>query len=518
MDYHSKICPLAKLVPLLKAQNDRLEAQETALDLLKAKHYSLEAVLSSITESLETYHVRQRGNEVEAFGPVAHTPEPYDATTHHLLCGHESLRRDVEQMSMEISNLDAKTRMMVINESLHTKDELTRANAAISSIRMQLNWLTSADYQRGFPTRSHRTAGSMEASVAVIDAHRRPTRLSQSATVGQKLSSTSAPPPSPAENLDPTLPDIHFLQKSNCNFAGFYVSLLIFCANLSPYITPGIDTERPHKPDMPYPQTLEVDPKIIFFTDFDGTITLNDSNDWLTDNLGFGEKLRRQCNVDTLNDKVTFRESFWEMMESVKTPFPDCIRLLSENIKLDPYFNDFYQWSRANAVPVIVVSSGMTPIIRSLLVHLIGPEANDIEIVSNEVEDKPGKTKDQEDGWQLKYHDDSGFGHDKSLTIRPYAEHFAARPNEPRPTMLYAGDGVSDLSAARETDLLFAKKGHDLITYCEREGIPFTVFEDWQSILATTRDFLEGTKSIKSVAEEGAEKAQGQKQNIKTTK
>ena len=26
--------------------------------------------------------------------------------------------------------------------------------------------------------------------------------------------------------------------------------------------------------------------------------------------------------------------------------------------------------------------------------------------------------------------------------------------------MLYAGDGVSDLSAARETDLLFAKKGH----------------------------------------------------------
>ena len=26
--------------------------------------------------------------------------------------------------------------------------------------------------------------------------------------------------------------------------------------------------------------------------------------------------------------------------------------------------------------------------------------------------------------------------------------------------MFYAGDGVSDLSAAAETDLLFAKKGH----------------------------------------------------------
>ncbi|KAL8726590.1 MAG: hypothetical protein Q9166_006625 [cf. Caloplaca sp. 2 TL-2023] len=216
---------------------------------------------------------------------------------------------------------------------------------------------------------------------------------------------------------------------------------------------------------MPYPEALKENPKIIFFSDFDGTITLKDTNA-----LG--------------------RDSFREMMESVKTPFPECIRLLCENIKLDPYFKDFYQWSRENKVPVIVLSSGMTPIIRSLLVHLVGPEAHDIEIVSNEVVDKPGKTKDQEDGWQLKYHDNSGFGHDKSLTIRPYAEHFAARPNEPRPTMLYAGDGVSDLSAARETDLLFAKKGHDLITYCEREGIPFTVFEDWQSILGTTKDIL----------------------------
>ncbi|KAL9593205.1 MAG: hypothetical protein Q9179_006026 [Wetmoreana sp. 5 TL-2023] len=181
---------------------------------------------------------------------------------------------------------------------------------------------------------------------------------------------------------------------------------------------------------MPYPETLRENPKIIFFTDFDGTITLRDSNDFLTDTVGFGEKLRKQGNADTLNGK------------------------------LDPYFDEFYRWSRQNKVPVIVLSSGMTPIIRSLLVHLIGPEANDIEIVSNDVVDKPGKTKDQEDGWQLKFHDDSGFGHDKSLTIRPYAQHFAKRPSEPRPTLLYAGDGVSDLSAARETDLLFAKKGH----------------------------------------------------------
>ena len=30
----------------------------------------------------------------------------------------------------------------------------------------------------------------------------------------------------------------------------------------------------------------------------------------------------------------------------------------------------------------------------------------------------------------------------------------------------------------------------DLVTYCEREGIPFTLFEDWSSILATTKEIL----------------------------
>ena len=62
-------------------------------------------------------------------------------------------------------------------------------------------------------------------------------------------------------------------------------------------------------------------------------------------------------------------------------------------------------------MPVIVLSSGMTPIIRGLLVHLIGPEANDIEIVCNEVVDRLPKKKDQENGWQIEFHDNSHFGH-----------------------------------------------------------------------------------------------------------
>jgi 2-hydroxy-3-keto-5-methylthiopentenyl-1-phosphate phosphatase len=96
-------------------------------------------------------------------------------------------------------------------------------------------------------------------------------------------------------------------------------------------------------------------------------------------------------------------------------------------------------------------------------------------------------------------------------------------PEGERPVLLYAGDGVSDLSAAAETNLLFAKAGKgkfksnpaavqnamfhcntnkktDLVTFCERRGMPFTTFENWSTILSTTQDILAGKVSPADVA------------------
>nr|OQO24814.1 hypothetical protein B0A51_06812 [Rachicladosporium sp. CCFEE 5018] len=243
------------------------------------------------------------------------------------------------------------------------------------------------------------------------------------------------------------------------------------------------------------------DPKFIFFTDFDGTITLKDSNDFMTDNIGFGGDMRRQGNRDVLENRKTFRDSFREMMDSVTRPFPECVDYLVENIKLDPHFNEFFQWALQNEIPTVVLSSGMRPVIKGILENLVGKDADKIDIVCNEAVAREGKRIDEEGGWRIEYHDESGFGHDKSLEIRPYAK----LPTDRRPTMFYAGDGVSDLSAARETDLLFAKKGHDLVSYCARENVPFTIFEDWSSILATVKKIVAGEQSVDEAAQEGFE-------------
>ncbi|KAI9831729.1 MAG: hypothetical protein M1826_003060 [Phylliscum demangeonii] len=175
--------------------------------------------------------------------------------------------------------------------------------------------------------------------------------------------------------------------------------------------------------------------------------------------------MRRACTDAVLEGRATFREAFKAMFDSISAPFDECLALLCDWVELDPHFKDFYEWAKTHNVPVIVVSSGLLDIIRALLVHLIGPDAHDIQIVANDIQDRPGKHRNEPGGWEAKFHDSSDHGHDKSLAIRPYAN----LPGEIRPILIYAGDGVSDLSAARETDLLFAKAGY--------EGSPFNMRE-----------------------------------------
>lgn len=150
---------------------------------------------------------------------------------------------------------------------------------------------------------------------------------------------------------------------------------------------------------------LATNPQFIFFTDFDGTITTHDSNDFMTDTLGYGTEKRVQGNKDVLHGRMHFRDSFQEMMDSISSPFNECIATLLENIKLDPGFKEFYAWARENNVPVVILSGGMQPIIRALLDKLLEP-GWDIQIVSNDVAAREGKSINDKGGWRIQFHDD----------------------------------------------------------------------------------------------------------------
>ncbi|KAF8342907.1 HAD-like domain-containing protein [Cantharellus anzutake] len=244
---------------------------------------------------------------------------------------------------------------------------------------------------------------------------------------------------------------------------------------------------------LPYPPIYK-DAPVVVLSDWDGTITNRDSNDYLTDNHGFGEKLRREGNLDILEGRSTFRDAFKEMLDSVKTPFEECKEILKKNIILDPGFKQFFEWCKSNNVPIIIVSSGMAPLIRAVLSNLIGEEdAQTIDIISNDVEVRP-------DGqWSIKFrHPTSGYGHDKSQAILPYKE------LSHRPILFFFGDGVSDLSAARHADVLFVKNDkpegqNDLAVYVKREGIPHILFTDFTKALPVVQSIVKKEKTVDEV-------------------
>ncbi|KAK4689159.1 hypothetical protein P7C73_g939, partial [Tremellales sp. Uapishka_1] len=263
---------------------------------------------------------------------------------------------------------------------------------------------------------------------------------------------------------------------------------------------------------LPYPP-LHKEAKFV-----DGTITDRDSNDCLTDDLGYGYELRRQGNKDVLSGAKTFRDSFKEMLDSVHHPYEECIKYLQTHIKLDPGFKEFYQWCKANGIPVIIVSSlgapfspqcrmltslwrGMAPIIRAVLETLIGhEEASQIEIIANDVKYLDPEQKGTK--WEIVYrHPESGFGHDKSKAILPY------RDLPHAPTLFFCGDGVSDMSAAAHADLLFAKKmangDSDLMTYCKQQGLLFVPFTDFTKVLAKVKEVVAGKDFRQVLKEEG---------------
>ncbi|KAF9461728.1 HAD-like domain-containing protein [Collybia nuda] len=246
---------------------------------------------------------------------------------------------------------------------------------------------------------------------------------------------------------------------------------------------------------LPYPP-IHKDKKFVVLSDWDGTITTFDSNDHLTDNLGYGKVKRREGNMSVLSGKETFRDSFRGMLESVNEnghTFEQCKETLRRDIKLDSGFKEFYAWCKSNDVPVIIVSSGMAPLIRAVLSNLVGDEAaNEIEIIANDVAVHPdGK-------WEIKFrHPSSGFGHDKSQAILPYRD--LADP----PTLFFFGDGVSDISAAKHADLLFVKQKddgeNDLAAYCTREGIKHVLFKDFSNALPVVQSVVQGKKTLAEV-------------------
>ncbi|TKX20594.1 Pdp3-interacting factor 1-like protein [Elsinoe australis] len=220
--------------------------------------------------------------------------------------------------------------------------------------------------------------------------------------------------------------------------------------------------------------------KIICFSDFDGTIFMQDTGHILFNKFGCGSERREILDQQIKSGERSFREVSEEMWGSLNVPFADGFEEMKERLEIDQDFQDFHTFCLNNRIPFNVISAGLKPVLREVLDHFLGEEASsNIEIVANDA-------TISEDGssWKVVWRHDTALGHDKALSINEYKDTARlASEDGTIPMIVFIGDGVSDLPAAREADVLFARRGLALEEYCvdnKLAYIPYDTFADIQ--------------------------------------
>ncbi|XXH03356.1 phosphatidylserine decarboxylase [Hypoxylon texense] len=219
--------------------------------------------------------------------------------------------------------------------------------------------------------------------------------------------------------------------------------------------------------------------KIICFSDFDGTIFMQDTGHVLFDNHGCGSKRREILDEQIKTGDRSFRDVSEEMWGSLNVPFEDGFEVMEKTLEIDPDFQSFHKYCIANNIPFNVISAGLKPILRRVLDTFLGEEASShIDIVANDAHISADGSE-----WKPIWRHDTELGHDKALSVqeaRKEAE--LACEDGSIPLIVFIGDGVSDLPAAREADVLFARRGLRLEEYCIEHKIPYIPFDTFADI------------------------------------
>lgn len=157
---HEQQCALVSIGPYLEAQNTRIKSLELNMRHLQQRNEIFEDGMSKIRSTLhESTRVgsgrstatgerdRQRPIDTDESADAASSFSSH--TTQYLLSLHESLREEVNQMSHALTDLDARASMTIMNECLRIKEDMAHTNAALNSVRMQVQWLMNPRLHNG---------------------------------------------------------------------------------------------------------------------------------------------------------------------------------------------------------------------------------------------------------------------------------------------------------------------------------------------------------------------------------
>jgi len=223
-------------------------------------------------------------------------------------------------------------------------------------------------------------------------------------------------------------------------------------------------------------------------TDFDDTAAAQNVAEMLLNQFGAldWKDVRQRFRDGQINLKeyqeITFR--------NIRADRATMQSYVKEHASLRPFFRELWGFCQANDFPMAVVSQGLDFYIEALL-EKVG--ISRLPIFAVKTEFKAGNIT-------YEYNHASpgkeSQGNSKGFVVESFQERGCY--------VFFAGDGQSDLEAARKADVTFAHR--TLANLCDEESIPYQPFEDFGGMLLAVREYAkDGPKAAARQRREEAE-------------
>ena len=208
--------------------------------------------------------------------------------------------------------------------------------------------------------------------------------------------------------------------------------------------------------------------KFAIITDFDGTITTRDIGNALCFHFGtMKPDASTVKDYDTKEDPSIWFNKFFGPIKASKEEFESII--LSYAI-VKKGFEELAKFAQAHKIPFEIVSGGLDIYIKPILKkHNLPPlpiycvRGNlTPKGISVDFPDYPKTPLDDFKAQRVKYYKNKGY------------------------TTVFLGDGLVDLEAAKQADILFATDY--LAELCERNKIPYKKFKDFTKLLKLLKE------------------------------
>jgi 2-hydroxy-3-keto-5-methylthiopentenyl-1-phosphate phosphatase len=206
--------------------------------------------------------------------------------------------------------------------------------------------------------------------------------------------------------------------------------------------------------------------KLAVLSDFDGTVTLNDTFENVLARFGKGD----WRTVDDLyvRGEITLEECVRRQGAMVQVLSSEVLGYLDRVTEFRPNFNKLIEFCRTNHFPLVIVSAGLDFVIKHFLTR---------EKFQDKVEFFAASAKCTSTGIKFEW---PKLRSNRSMNLKDdMVRYYKQRAD----TVAYIGDGRWDLHALRNADRRFVIRNSRLAELCKEQDVQATTVTDFQEVV-----------------------------------